>query len=53
MAIVSVTMVKMALLPAFGIAMVQAMVKGGLIPKEAKAERFVAMFMSGTPAAIK
>jgi auxin efflux carrier family protein len=33
--------------------MVQSMVHGGLIDKESKAERFVAVFLSGTPAAVK
>ena len=53
MAMVSVTLLKMVILPVFGIFMVQAMVKGGLIAKESLAERFVAMFLSGTPAAVK
>lgn len=53
MAMVSVALLKMVVLPVFGIFMVQAMVKGGLIAKESLAERFVAMFLSGTPAAVK
>jgi auxin efflux carrier family protein len=53
MAMISVTMVKMVILPVFGIVMVQSMVHGGLIAKVSKAERFVAMFLSGTPAAVK
>ena len=53
MAMIAVTMVKMVILPVFGIVIVQAMVNGGLIAKEARAERFVAMFLSGTPAAVK
>ena len=53
MAMLAVTVVKMVVLPVVGIVMVQAMVRGGLIPREARAERFVAMFLSGTPAAVK
>lgn len=52
-AMLSVCAVKLAILPVIGVFMVQAMVKRGLIPKEAKAEIFVAMFLSGTPAAVK
>lgn len=48
-----VTFVKMALLPILGVFMIQGMVHGGLIDKESKAEKFVAMFLSGTPAAVK
>ena len=44
---------KSALLPVFGVLLVQAMVRGGLIPVEAKAERFVATLLSGTPGAVK
>ncbi|PCH44842.1 hypothetical protein WOLCODRAFT_133395 [Wolfiporia cocos MD-104 SS10] len=43
---------KMVLLPVIGVFMVQAMTRGGLIPRDALAERFVAMFLSGTPAAV-
>ena len=53
MAMLLVTMAKMVLLPIIGVAMVQAMVRGRLIPAEALAERFVAMLLSGTPAAVK
>jgi hypothetical protein len=49
----SVCAVKLAILPVIGVFMVQAMAKGGLIPKDAKVELFVAMFFSGTPAAVK
>lgn len=44
---------KMIVLPVIGVFMIQAMVKGGLIDRDALAERFVAMFLSGTPAAVK
>ncbi|KZT06462.1 auxin efflux carrier [Laetiporus sulphureus 93-53] len=52
MAMIAATVAKMVVLPVIGVFMVQAMVKGGLIAKEALAERFVAMFLSGTPAAV-
>ena len=53
MAMFAAALAKMALLPVIGVFVVQGMVKGGLIPREALAERFVAMFLSGTPAAVK
>ncbi|KAF9819451.1 hypothetical protein IEO21_02059 [Rhodonia placenta] len=51
-AMVAAMAAKMVILPVIGIFMVQAMVKGRLIEREALAERFVAMFLSGTPAAV-
>ncbi|KAF8518031.1 auxin efflux carrier [Hysterangium stoloniferum] len=51
-AMFAVAMSKMLLMPVVGVLIVQTMVKNGLIPKENKAERFVAMFLSGTPAAV-
>lgn len=51
-AMLAVTLVKMVLLPVFGVFMVQGMTAGGLIDHASKAERFVAMFLSGTPAAV-
>ncbi|KAF8513481.1 auxin efflux carrier [Gautieria morchelliformis] len=51
-AMVLAGLAKMFFLPVIGIFMVQAMVNKGLIPRENKAERFVAMFLSGTPAAV-
>ncbi|GBE80222.1 predicted protein [Sparassis crispa] len=51
-AMFAVSACKLFLLPVCGVFMVQAMVRGGLIPREAIAERFVAMFLSGTPAAV-
>ena len=53
MAMLAVAMMKMAILPVIGVFMIQAMVKGGLIDRDARAEKFVAMFLSGTPAAVK
>ncbi|KAI1789735.1 auxin efflux carrier [Ganoderma leucocontextum] len=52
MAMLLVTLAKMVVLPVIGVAVVQAMVRGGLIPADAKAEKFVAMLLSGTPAAV-
>ncbi|OBZ70358.1 Protein ECM3 [Grifola frondosa] len=52
MAMMLVTLAKMVILPVAGVFIVQAMVHGGLIDKDAKAEKFVAMFLSGTPAAV-
>lgn len=51
-AMVSVTILKLIVLPVFGILIVQAMVSRGLIPAEAKAQRFVAMLLSGSPSAV-
>ncbi|KAI0651194.1 auxin efflux carrier [Trametes meyenii] len=53
MAMLLVTMAKMVLLPVMGVFIVQAMVRNGFIPASAKAEKFVAMLLSGTPAAVK
>ncbi|EMD40327.1 hypothetical protein CERSUDRAFT_91042 [Gelatoporia subvermispora B] len=52
MAMVLVTVAKLVILPVIGVFLVQSMVKAGMIDKDAKAERFVAMFLSGTPAAV-
>ncbi|KAI0742846.1 auxin efflux carrier [Daedaleopsis nitida] len=52
MAMLLVALAKMVVLPVIGVAMVQAMVRGRLIPADAKAEKFVAMLLSGTPAAV-
>lgn len=52
-AMLAVSVSKMLLLPVVGVFMVQGLVNSGLISKDAKAERFVAMFLSGTPAAVK
>ncbi|TFK79524.1 hypothetical protein K466DRAFT_606080 [Polyporus arcularius HHB13444] len=52
MAMLSVTMAKTVVLPVIGVVMVEAMVRGRLIPEDAKAEKFVAMLLSGTPAAV-
>lgn len=53
LAMLGVALMKMALMPVIGIFMIQGMVKGGLIDKSSKVEKFVAMFLSGTPAAVK
>ena len=53
MAMLAVTLAKMVITPVFGIFMVQRMTTGGFIDRSAKVERFVAMFLSGTPAAVK
>ncbi|KAF7795549.1 hypothetical protein EIP86_006711 [Pleurotus ostreatoroseus] len=53
LAMLAVALMKMAILPVIGVFMVQGMIKGGLIDRDAKAEKFVAMFLSGTPAAVK
>ncbi|KAH9852933.1 auxin efflux carrier [Lenzites betulinus] len=52
MAMLLVTMAKMVVLPVMGVFIVLAMVRRGLIPSDAKAEQFVAMLLSGTPAAV-
>lgn len=48
-----VTFAKTILLPIFGILIVMAMVRGGLIDHSAKVEKFVAMLLSGTPSGPK
>ena len=53
MAMLLVTLAKMVVLPVIGVVAVQGMVRAGLIPADAKAEKFVAMLLSGTPAAVK
>lgn len=53
MAMLLVTMAKMVLLPVIGVFTVQAMVRARFIPADALVERFVAMLLSGTPAAVK
>ncbi|TCD62952.1 Protein M3 [Steccherinum ochraceum] len=52
MAMIAVALAKMLILPVIGVFTTQAMVHGGLINQESKAEKFVAMFLSGTPAAV-
>lgn len=51
-AIISVCITKLVLLPIIGVFIVQAMVKGGLIPPQNRVQIFVAMYMSGTPTSI-
>ncbi|KAI0776750.1 auxin efflux carrier [Trametes elegans] len=52
MAMLLVALAKMVVIPVMGVFIVQAMVRRGLIPPDAKAEKFVAMLLSGTPAAV-
>lgn len=52
-AMVAVALAKMLIMPVIGVFMVLGMVKGGLINENSKVEKFVAMFLSGTPAAVK
>jgi hypothetical protein len=49
----SAALVKMAIIPVVGVLTVQAMTRGGLMDRNARAERFVAMFLAGTPASVK
>lgn len=49
----AVACAKMVVLPVIGVSMAQGMVKNGMVPADAKAERFVIAFLSGTPAAVK
>ncbi|KAI0371498.1 auxin efflux carrier [Pilatotrama ljubarskyi] len=52
MAMFLTTITKMLILPVIGVFLVQAMTNAGFIDRGAKAERFVAMFLSGTPTAV-
>ncbi|KAI0355431.1 auxin efflux carrier [Trametes cingulata] len=52
MAMFLTTITKMLILPVVGVFLVQAMTNAGFIDRGAKAERFVAMFLSGTPTAV-
>ncbi|KAK7467312.1 Protein M3 [Stygiomarasmius scandens] len=52
-AMIMVTLAKTVLVPIIGVTMVEGMTKSRFIPKDALAERFVAMFLSGTPTAVK
>lgn len=51
-AILSVCVAKLVLLPVIGIFIVQAMIRCGLIPRQNRAQIFVAMYLSGTPTSI-
>jgi hypothetical protein len=44
---------KMVVLPVIGVLIVSRMTQTGMMSRKALAERFVAMFLSGTPAAVK
>ena len=52
-ALLSVCAVKMILLPIMGVFVTRAMIASDLINPESKVQIFVAIFMSGTPSAIK
>jgi predicted permease len=52
-ALLSICAVKMILLPIVGVFVTRAMITGGLIHPESKVQIFVAIFLSGTPSAIK
>jgi len=52
-ALLSVCAAKMILLPIIGVFVTRAMMAGGLIQPESKVQIFVAIFLSGTPSAIK
>ena len=52
-ALLSVCAVKMILLPTVGVLVTRAMMARGLINPESKVQIFVAIFLSGTPSAIK
>ena len=53
MAIFLSTMMKMVMLPVIGVFLVTAMTNGGLVNKSEITLRFVMMFLSGTPTAVK
>lgn len=52
-ALLSVCAVKMIFLPIVGVFVTRAMMTSGLINPESKVQIFVAIFLSGTPTAIK
>ena len=52
-ALLSVCFAKMVILPVVGVFATRAMVTGGLIRPDAKVQIFVAIFVSGTPSALK
>ncbi|GAW08562.1 auxin efflux carrier [Lentinula edodes] len=52
-AMIMVTLSKEVLVPVVGIFLTQTFVNKGLIPKDNLAQRFVAIFLSGTPTAVK
>ncbi|KAJ3712908.1 auxin efflux carrier [Lentinula raphanica] len=51
-AMILVTLSKEVMVPIIGIFLTQAFVGNGLIPKDNLAQRFVAIFLSGTPTAV-
>lgn len=52
-ALLSICAVKMIILPIIGVFVTRAMIARGLIHPESKVQIFVAVFLSGTPSAIK
>jgi predicted permease len=52
-AMLAASVAKMVIVPALGILIVNRMSTSGMMHREARAERFVGMFLSGTPAAVK
>ncbi|KAJ3851194.1 auxin efflux carrier [Lentinula lateritia] len=52
-AMIMVTLSKEVLVPVVGIFLTQTFVNKGLIPRDNLAQRFVAIFLSGTPTAVK
>lgn len=52
-AFLSVCAAKMILLPIIGVFITRAMITSGLIHPESKVQIFVAIFVSGTPSALK
>jgi len=53
LALLSLCAAKMILLPIIGVFVTRAMITGGLMRPESKVQIFVAIFLSGTPSAIK
>ncbi|KAL0578844.1 hypothetical protein V5O48_003168 [Marasmius crinis-equi] len=51
-AMLAASALKLVIIPAMGVLLVQGMVQTSLIPVDAKAEKFVAMFLAGTPPAV-
>lgn len=51
-AMVAAALGKTVVLPAIGVALTHAMTEGGLVPREAIAERFVMMLLGGTPGGV-
>ncbi|RPD67397.1 auxin efflux carrier [Lentinus tigrinus ALCF2SS1-6] len=52
MAMILTTALKMVVLPVIGVLLVEAMTNSGFVDRKSIAERFVMMFLSGTPTAV-